>query len=150
VSKIQINITYEWEPVLLRENAEYLFPMAISPFMRTRYKQPAVFKWDIYQKKPGDKKLVFIGEASELCPKRLYGYLNPGATQLANKKVNAEFREYLKEKLKIKLYICSVQEISFGDSVSGAERLADKHLRRLVAESMVVEHGKRGFTVMDL
>ena len=98
MNQIQIGLAYEWESVLLRENTEYLFPMAISPFMRTRYKAPAVFKWDIYQKTPGDKKLVYIGEAPELCPRRLYGYLNPGATQLANKKINAEFRGYLKEK----------------------------------------------------
>ena len=111
MNPFQIKLTYEWQPVLLRENVEYLFPMAISPFMRTRYKGPAVFKWEIYQNIPGDKKLVYIGEAQELCPKRLYGYLNPGPTQLANKKVNTEFRGYLKENLKIKLDICHIQDI---------------------------------------
>ncbi len=148
--ELQIKLDYEWKPVYLRENVEYLFPMAISPFMRSKYKEPAVFKWEIYQKTPGDKKLVYIGEAQELCPKRLYGYLNPGPTQLANKKVNTEFRGYLREHLKIKLEVCRIREIDFGESVLEDNAFSDKHIRRLVAEALIVEHRKRGFTVADL
>jgi hypothetical protein len=147
---LQIKIDYEWQAVYLRENVAYLFPMAISPYMRNRYKSPAIFKWDVHQKTTGDKKVVYIGEAQELCPRRLYGYLNPGPTQLANKKVNTEFRAYLKEKLDIGLEICQVQEISFGKLALDVDALTDKHIRRLVAEALIVEHKKRGFTVVDL
>ncbi len=150
MTELQIKLTCEWQTVYLRENVEYLFPMAISPFMRAKYKVPAVFKWDIYQNTPGDKKLVYIGEAQELCPKRLYGYLNPGPTQLANKKVNDDFRRYLREKLKIGLEICQVKEIHLGDFVLEAGALAEKHVRRLVTEALIVEHTKRGITVVDL
>jgi hypothetical protein len=148
--ELQIKLTFEWQAVYLRENVDYIFPMAISPYMRTRYKLPAVFKWDIYQKTPGDKKLVYIGEAQELCPKRLYGYLNPGPTQVANKKVNTEFRDYLKEKLKIRLEIYQIQEFIFGKSIIDMNAFTDKHFRRLVSEALIVEHSRRGFTVMDL
>ncbi len=150
MNDLQVKLTYEWEAVYLREKVEYTFPMAISPYMRTKYKAPAVFKWDIYQKTPGDKKLVYIGEAQELCPKRLYGYLNPGPTQLANKKVNDEFRRYLREKLKIGLEICQVKEIHFGELTFDAGAFTDKHVRRLVTEALIVEHIKRGITVVDL
>jgi len=150
MNQLQLKLTYEWEPVFLREKVEYLFPMDISPYMRSKYKEPAVFKWEIYQNIIGDRKIVYIGEAAELCPKRLYGYLNPGPTQLANKKINTEFRGYLKEKLKIKLDICRMQELTFGESIFDAGAFGDKHLRRLVAEAMMIEHGKRGFTIMDL
>jgi hypothetical protein len=147
---LQIKLTYEWQIVYLRENVEYLFPMAISPYMRSKYKAPAVFKWDIYQNKPGDKKLVYLGEAQELCPKRLYGYLNPGQTQLANKKVNTEFRSYLKEKLNIRLQVCQIQEIYFKESLLEISAFNDKHVRRMVLEALIVEHMKRGVTVVDL
>ena len=148
--ELQIKLTYEWKPVYLREGVEYLFPMAISPFMRAKYKTPAVFKWDIFQKNPGDRKLVYIGEAQELCPKRLYGYLNPGASQLANKKVNTDFRGYLKENLKIGLEICHIREIQLGQDVLDMSSLSDKHLRRLVSEALMVDYVKKGFTVIDL
>jgi hypothetical protein len=150
MQELKIKLTYNWQTVYLRENVEYLFPMAISPYMRSKYKAPAVFKWDVYQKTPGDKKLVYIGEAQELCPKRLYGYLTPGPTQLANQKVNNEFRGYLKDKLSIRLEICQIQEIRFGESVTDISGFTDKHVRRLVAEALIVEHGKRGFTIAEL
>ena len=150
MSQLQIILTFVWESVLLRENVEYLFPLAVSPFMRSRYKEPAVFKWEIYMKNPGDKKLVYIGEAPELCPKRLYGYLNPGPTQVANKKINSEFKDYLKDNLKIKLDICRIQDLAFGGTMLDTKALADKHFRRLVVESMIIDHEKRGYTVADL
>ena len=78
------------------------------------------------------------------------GYLNPGPTQLANKKVNEEFRKYLREKLKIGLEICQVKEIHFGGLTFDTGAFADKHVRRLVAEALIVEHIKRGITVVDL
>jgi hypothetical protein len=150
VTQLQISLAYEWQPVLLREKVEYLFPMAISPFMRTRYKGPAVFRWTVFQRLPEDKKIAYIGEAQELCPQRLYGYLNPGPGQLANKKVNSDFRNYLKEKLSIKLDICEIKEVKFGETVLGIQSLHDKHVRRMIAEAMIMEHKKRGFTIIDL
>jgi hypothetical protein len=151
MSEIKLNLSYEWQPVYLREKVEYLFPMAISPFMRTKYRAPAIFKLDVYQKNPGDKKLVYIGEAQELCPQRLYGYLNPGTTQLAFKKVNTEFRAYLKEKLRIGLAICLVKVINIGGSeLDPSSVINEKHLRRMITELLIVEHSRKGFTVVDL
>jgi hypothetical protein len=150
MNQLQIKLSFEWETVLLRENVGYLFPMAVSPFMRSRYKGPAVFRWEVFQKIPGDKKLVYIGEAQEFCTRRLYSILNPGPAQIANKKINTEFNTYLKENLKIKLDICRVQDLTFGGTLLDDKAFADKHFRRLLVESMIIDHQKRGFTVADL
>ena len=150
MNQIQIGFSYEWQAVFSRERVEYLFPMAITPFMRTRYQVPAIFRWDIYQRTPEDKKLVYIGDAQELCPKRLYGYLNPGPTQQTNKRVNTEFRGYLKEKLNIKLDICNIHELTFEGSMLENKALDDRYVRRLIVDAMIIEHKKRGFTVLDL
>jgi hypothetical protein len=149
MDQLQIKFTYEWQPVLLREKVDYLFPMAITPFMRAKYKEPAIFKWDIYQKAPGDKKLVYIGDAQELCPKRLYGYLNPGPTQKTNQKINTEFRGYLREKLNIKMDICYIREIVYRDIVMANSALDDKYMRLLLVNAMTIEHKNKGFTVME-
>jgi hypothetical protein len=141
---------YAWKPALLREKVEYLFPMAISPFMRTQYKGPAVFKWEVFDKQSGDKKLVYIGEAQEMCPKRLYGYLSPGPTQLANQKVNTDFRGYLKQKLTIRLEICDVVDFSMGTLVINPTLLDDKYVRRMLVAALIIEHKKQGYTVVDL
>jgi len=148
---LKINFSYEWETVYLRENVEYVFPLAVSPFMRTRYKGAAVFKWEVFQKIAGDKKIVYIGEAPEFCPRRIYGYLNPGPTQAAIKKINTEFKAYLKEGLKIKLEICKVKDLTLGGVAVDPKAFEnDKHIRRLVVEAMMLDHQKRGYTVADL
>jgi hypothetical protein len=141
---------YNWQQALLREKVGYIFPMAISPYMRINYKGPAVFRWEVYQKEAGDKKIVYIGEAQELCPKRLYGYLNPGPTQAANKKVNLDFRGYLKEKMNIRLDICDIQEFNLGGSALAPGFLEDKYIRRMLVAAQIIEHKKKGYTVVDL
>ena len=148
--QLLIELSYEWQAVYLREKVEYTFPMAITPFMRAKYKAPAIYKWDVYQRAPGDKKLVYIGETQELCPKRLYAYLNPGPTQESNKKINAAFRGYLREKLTIKLEVCDITELKYGDNRLDTEALSDKYIRRMIANAMIFDHRRRGFTVMDL
>jgi hypothetical protein len=149
MDQLQIKFSYEWQPVYLRDKVEYLFPMTITPYMRTKYKDPAIFKWEIFQKIPGDKKLVYIGDAQELCPKRLYGYLNPGPTQKTNQKINTEFRGYLKEKLSIRLDICNFREIFYKDSVMDKAALDDKYMRLMIVNAMIIEHKRKGFTVME-
>jgi hypothetical protein len=147
---LKISLSYEWQRVLLREKVEYSFPLAITPFMRMNYKGPAVYRFNIYQKTADDKKLVYIGEAEELCPRRLYGFLNPGPTQKINQKIKTEFEAFLKEGLTIRLDICNIHELKFGDSVFGKEAAADLYTRRMLEVMMIVEHRKRGFTVLDL
>jgi hypothetical protein len=146
---LQIKLAYEWQPVFLREKVEYLFPMAITPFMRAKYRDPAVFLWDIYQKSAGDKKLIYIGDAQELCPKRLYGYLNPGPTQKTNQKINTEFRGYLREKLNIQLDVCNIKEIVYRDTVLDKSALDDKYMRLLIVNAMTIEFKNKGYTVME-
>ncbi len=70
MDQLQIELKYRWYPVYLREKVEYLFPMAISPHMRLLYKGPAVFKWEVFQKIAGDKKIVYIGRSK--CVSRRY------------------------------------------------------------------------------
>jgi hypothetical protein len=148
--KLQFEFQYDWKPALLREKVEYLFPMAISPFMRIQYHGPAVFRWEVFDRQSGDKKIVYIGEAQELCPKRLYSYLNPGHTQLANQKVNTEFRAYLKEKLTIRLDICDILDFQMEGLSMSPSLLNDKYIRRLLVVALILDHKKKGYSVVDL
>jgi hypothetical protein len=150
MQRFNIAITYEWQAVLLRENVKYLYPLAITPFMRSRYREPGIFRWNIYGKIDADKKFYYIGEAQEICPRRLYGYLNPGPTQQSNKKIKVEFEAYLKAGLNIGLDICSLKELKFDALSLGKEALVDKYNRRLIVAAMIVEHRKQGLMVLDL
>jgi hypothetical protein len=150
MDQLNIVLAYEWQPVLLRDKVDYLFPMGVTPFMRARYKEPAVYRWNIFQKTSGDRKLVHIGEAQELCPRRIYGYLNPGPTQQTNKKIKTEFENYMRQSMSIGLDICVIQELTFGETVLGKQALNDKYIRQLIQTAMIIEHRKKGFTVLEV
>jgi hypothetical protein len=150
MDQMQIKFSYNWQPVLLREKVEYLFPSSITPYMRAKYKGPAVFRWDIYNKNPEDKKTIYIGDTQELCPKRLYGILNPGPTQLNNQRANKDFRGFLKDKLSIRLDFCNIQDFIVGQTSLEIGSLSDRSIRRLIAESLIIEYRQRGFTVVDI
>lgn len=49
--------------VLMDGNKEYTFPKKITSFMRSIYRRPAIYRWNIFRKEPGDEKLIYIGEA---------------------------------------------------------------------------------------
>jgi hypothetical protein len=147
---LRLDCQYSWKPAYLRERVEYFFPADISPFMRNQYKGPAVFRW-LVSPKPGETMAtVYIGEAQEMCPKRLYGYLNPAPTQAANKKVNTDFREYLKDKRTVRLDLLDVQEFLIGGLVTETLSLQDKYARRLLVAAQIIIHQKQGYTIVDL
>ena len=148
MNRLDIELTYEWQPVYVREKMEYFFPDVITPFMRTKYREPAVYKWEVSQTRPDEPKIIYIGEGQEFCPQRLYGYLNPGATQMNNKRVNTDFRGYLKEKRKISISICNVTRIMIGSYEMNEKGLQEKNVRQLIVEAMIFEHRKKGFTVL--
>ncbi len=150
MEQLDIALLYEWQAVLMRDKVEYLFPLAITPFMRSKYKEPAVFRWNIYQKTPGDRKLFLLGEAQELCPRRLYGYTNPGPTQQSNKKVKTALQGHIRDGLNVSLDICIIHEIKFGDSVLGQQALGDRYMRQLIQAALTVEHRKKGYTLLEI
>jgi hypothetical protein len=150
MDQLNISLSYEWQPVFMRDKVEYLFPLGITPFMRAKYKEPAVFRWNIYQKTSGDKKLFHLDDAQELCPRRLYGYINPGPTQQTTKKIKTILDGHVRDGLNVGLDICLIHELKFGDSVLGQQALGDRFMRQLVQAVMTVEHRKKGFTLLEI
>lgn len=74
---IKVEFAYQWEPVLSGVGKEYRFPEKITSFMRMKYKRPAIYRWNIFRHEPYDEKLIYIGEARELCPQRMGLVRNP-------------------------------------------------------------------------
>ena len=103
--KIKLDLSYTWEPVLSKEDQEYHYPMPISPYMKEHYHFPSIYRWDVYEQMPEDKKQIYIGEAQILCPQRIQGYLTPGPSQQINKRMKEKFQGFLKDGLKIRLEV---------------------------------------------
>jgi hypothetical protein len=150
MDQLDFALAYEWQAALMRDKVEYLFPLAITPYMRAKYKEPAIFRWNIYQKTAGDKKLFLLGETQELCPRRLYGYTNPGPTQQTNKRVKTLLEGQIRDGFNVSLDICVIHEIKFGDSILGQQALGDRYMRQLIQAAMMVEHRKKGYTLLEV
>lgn len=150
VSDVKIRLSYQWESVLSASNKVYFFPQEITPFMMLRYKRPAIYRWDVHRSIPGDKKRVYIGQAKELCPDHIRGYLNPGPTQETNKRISHLFEGFLRDGLKITLDVCSIDGIELYSSEFIPMSLGDKHVRLLVESAIIMEHKHKGFSLLNL
>ena len=147
---LKIEFIYQWEPVLIDGYREYFFPQKITPFMKEQYKYPSIYRWHIFREQPEDQKLIYIGEAKELCPKRINGYLNPGSSQKTNIRIKQEFLSYLRKGFKIRLEILRFSKIKIEDIVFTNNDLVDKHIRRFVEELMIIIYRQKGFKILNL
>jgi len=135
---------------LIDENREYLFPEDITSFMKRRYKHSVIYRWDIFKKEREDEKLIYIGEAQELCPERINGYLNPGPSQKTNNRIKEKFQAYLKSEFKIGLEILKFDKINIEDFTFTKNDLCDKHFRRFIEELMIIIYKQKGFKILNL
>lgn len=81
---IKVEVTYQWISILKGEGEKYYFPERITSFMRSNSRQPPIYRWDVFRDNPEDEKLIYIGEAQELCSQQINGYLNPGPSRRTN------------------------------------------------------------------
>jgi hypothetical protein len=149
MSEIKIEFNYQWEPAVRDENGNnYFFPEEITPFMRQKYRHPAIYRWNIFSESLKDEKF-YIGEAQDLC-QRINGYLNPGPSQQTNKRINKKFHEYIENGFKIRLEILRFEKIRINDFVITENDLSHKHNRRFIEELMVIIYEQKGFQLLNL
>ncbi|RLI17394.1 hypothetical protein DRO54_11590 [Candidatus Bathyarchaeota archaeon] len=147
---IKVEFTYQWIPILKGEDEEYYFPERITSFMRSNYKQPAIYRWNVFRNNSEDEKLIYIGEAQELCPQRINGYLNPGPSQQTNRRTKEMFQDYLSKGLKIRLEMLQFNNIKIENFTLINSDLKDKHVRRFLEELMVIIYKQKGFQILNL
>ncbi len=147
---IKVEFTYQWIPILKEEGQEYHFPEEISSFMRKNYRKPAIYRWNVFRNIPSDKKIIYIGEAQELCPQRINGYLYPGPSQRTNNRIKKIFKTYLDKGFKIRLEILHFGNIKIGDFTLSDNDLKDRHIRRFVEELMIIIHRQKGYEILNL
>jgi len=146
---LKVDFAYQWEPVLVDVSREYRFPEEITPYMKKIYWLPTIYRWNIFRNELSDEKLVYIGEAQELCPQRINNYLNAHPSQKTNWSIKEKFQNYLKNGLKIGLEFLQFEEIKFEDFILTYNDLQDKHVREFLQDTMIVLSKKLGFKVLN-
>lgn len=144
---ITVQFSFQWHSVMSNVTEAYCYPQPITPYMRHRYRWPAVYRWLICTEDGNKPALMYIGTSKKLCPDRLNGYLQPeGST---NQRLAGLFHEYGREGYTIYLEIlgkCDVQ--------AGAEIHTPYHLRsqarRLVLEELLIDYYKQqGYELLN-
>lgn len=143
-------LNYTWRPVLTdRRGEKYFFPGKITAFMKENYKYPSVYRWRIFSDNQDTSDTVYIGEAQELCPKRIMHILNPGAEQMTNIRLKKIFEKFLQEGKKVGLEILSFDYLKIGDVKFTQEALKNKLLRSLLETLMIIESQKAGLKILN-
>ena len=146
----KVEFAYQWESVLTDINKEYFFPEKITPFMRSNYRHPAIYRWNIFKKEPEDERLIYIGNTQELCPDRINGYIKPGPSQQTNKRINEELQGYIKIGFKIKLEFLLFDNIKIEDFNLTQSNLQDKYVRLFIEALMIIIYKEKGFKMLNL
>lgn len=150
MNHLHIELDYKWEPVFVNERNCYFFPNPVSSYMRQNYKEPAIYRWNIYRKRLEDEKLIYIGETELLCPRRIYHYLNPGPSQRTNIRLNATLKEYISQGLKVGLDVLHFDNFKVDEFIFTKENLEDKQTRKLLEDIMLAYYRAKGFKILNL
>lgn len=143
-----IAIDISWDMVFDRNHNPYNFPNSVTAF-DAKYKNPVIYRWNIYDNNPGDKKLIYIGE-TEILTRRINGYINPGPTQQTNKRIKGLFDAHIGNKSKVCIEILRIDKFTFGDIEIGNSDLIDKHVRKTIEGILILFYAKKGWKVLNL
>lgn len=144
---ITLTIGFEWQPVLENESSQYVFPNTITTHMRQKYRIPAIYRWVVENNKTIES--VYIGETEELCPRRVYGYLNPGPSQMTNIRINNLFDDLIKKGKTIRLEHLVFSDFSFDGKKITTQDLIKKNIRVLLENIMITHHENDGITMLN-
>ncbi len=131
-------LDYSWNPILIDGKNPYFFPQKISGFMRENYKIPAIYRWVVENN--GSVDNYYIGESSLLCPRRIYGYLNPGSTQMTNLRMNEQFCKFVNSGKTIRLEFLQFTNFVMDDKIFDYSSLEKKFVRVFLEHLLLIEH----------
>ncbi|MCE2463190.1 MAG: hypothetical protein J4F46_04640 [Dehalococcoidia bacterium] len=145
---MNIALRYNWTPVENVPDVPYHFPQEVSQHLRDSWRGPAIYRWIVFQQKPGNLQQFYVGE-TDLLHRRIYQYLNPRPTQLTNQSLNAGFKKELEDGRKVILEALCFEPFNLEDiSISMAD-LTDKWVRRFLENLFIVYYSKSGYTVLN-
>jgi hypothetical protein len=148
--RADVNIMFSWKKVFQSEDEVYLFPDPITPFMRTNYHKPAIYRWIVDSPDEDNEYLLYIGETIKLCPDRLLSYLFPGPKQQTNLRLNQQFNEFHANGCRIELEILKINGAIMNDLEIKESDLKRQDIRRLIERLLVTLYRNQGINLLNL
>ncbi len=145
---MKIELDHEWIPVQVSPEQRYIFPCAVTPYLRDAFSGPAIYRWVVYEREPGDLRRLYVGEADQL-PRRLYHYLHPGPSQQTNLRLNAEFLRETQAGRSVTLEVLRFKPFEFEGANFSMGDLEDKLVRRFLENLFGAYFSKIGHVVLN-
>ena len=142
---LELRLNFGWAPVLGDDDEPYTFPSPLGFRIRSDWAKPAIYRWTVTI--GGRVDAVHIGEADDLS-RRIYQYLNPGASQHMNARVKSALAQQALRGAEVTLAVLSLQECALNGVSFGKDALKDSGLRRTVENLLSYEARKSGIRTL--
>lgn len=133
---MEIKFEFEWKEVEVSKGAKYNYPEKMSTYMKTEYGFSSVYRWVL---RKGDDLKLYIGEADQLCPQRINGYINLGPKQFTNIRMKEKLLNFKEKHYDVTLEFLSIKSLLIENKEIHSKDLANKYLRKFI-EHLLLWH----------
>jgi hypothetical protein len=134
-----IDVGVSWRILKSGRGKLWSFPLALSPYMRTHYGGPAIYRWIVTPPGQDEPQLIYIGEAVNLS-RRVGNVLRPrrgSAKPKTSARLNAIFTEEVSRGNTVTVARAEFQDFSFNGVTFSQQDMSLFHkFKRCALESL--------------
>jgi len=130
-----LNISVTWRSAVTQKNGEaWRFPEKFTPYFKDRYSIPAIYRWRVDKRQPGEQERIYIGEGEELT-RRILWVLKPHSSSKpgdTNRRLNEMFRQCVLEKRSVWIDVADIDPFEINGIRFEQRDLGDLFKRRML------------------
>ncbi len=131
-----LEINHRWADVQSLQGYNYLYPTAVSSYMKEQFCRPAVYRWMVWT--PGyGVHAYYVGETANLAH-RVQHCIRPGNQQMTNLRLKAYFDEAIRQKQQVELQTFVFEPFQVNKVIFSMELLGHTHIRRMLENLVLV------------
>lgn len=130
-----LSVSTQWRSAVSEENGQaWCFPDKLTSYFKERYSIPAVYRWRIGKRQPGERERIYIGEGEELT-RRILWVLRPHSSSKpgdTNRRLNELFRQSVSEKRFVCIDVADFDPFEINGIRFDQRELGDRFKRRML------------------
>jgi hypothetical protein len=131
-----LDIKYRWTNVQSSLGYNYLYPGALSAYMKEQYCRPSVYRWFVWTPTTGVSAL-YVGETDNLA-RRIQHYLKPGPRQATNLRLKRYFDEAAQKAERVEMEVLEFEPFQINQVSFSMDLLGRTHIRRMLENLILV------------
>jgi hypothetical protein len=140
-----LDIGFIWQTVRTDVSTSYEYPKQPSPFMRTEYSRPGVYRWALCLP-DGRVEPLYVGETEKL-HRRLRAYLKPRSK--TEQRVKQELDKAREQGLSIRFEVLEFEPFEINGIEFQPRFLTNPFARKAIENLVVLSYAEAGFRVSN-